>query len=313
MTITRADATLFRPHTFGHLEQSHFKQEQGHLVQAGAFLAPGSSYQLPAFICAVLGIHCSRGPCDGMPGTCSGCSLCPPEPMPRTESAHERVKEGMSRWANKPASRADVLMGCTNPWDDKGCESLLGWDLLLRPGPGKGLYPREGDTPVVREARQCLGNRSLLWAGSLVPVLGAEAKRKEFVCVYVCACVRVYRNNGHTYTATYLLKTGGHTWLQSRWDTAPSLSPARSLAWASMLAPGRLPKLRCTGAHGAHMHIASYGYKCTTLTKERTKISVNVMQIKALLGAPGSCPPGWPLLHLGDPSGIPSPLVWRPF
>lgn len=144
VTVTRADATLFRPHTFGHLEQSHSKQEQGHLVQAGAFLAPGSSYQLPAFMCAVLGTHCSRGPCDGMLGTRSGCSLCSPFPTPRAESAHERVKEGMSRWANKPTSRADVLMGCTNPWEDKGWDSLLGWDLLLRLGLGKGPHLRRG-------------------------------------------------------------------------------------------------------------------------------------------------------------------------
>lgn len=116
MTILRADATPFRPHTFGHLEQSHFKQEQGHLVQAGAFLAPGSSYQLPAFICVVLGTHCSTGTLRWDARDLFWLFLCPLEPIPRTESAHERVKEGpLSRVSKQARFQSPCAHGMHKP------------------------------------------------------------------------------------------------------------------------------------------------------------------------------------------------------
>lgn len=88
------------PHLSGptHLDiwnRVSFKQEQGHLVQAGAFLAPGSSYQLPAL--SVAAAPTAHGDPTWDARDLFWLFPVPSEPMPRTESAHERVKEGLSR------------------------------------------------------------------------------------------------------------------------------------------------------------------------------------------------------------------------
>lgn len=212
---------------------------------------------VPLISCPPLSVRCWAPTAHGDPAMgCQGPVLAVPCALP---TPHLEQSQHMSEWRKEWAGeQTSPLPEPTCSWDaqthgmTKDEIPCLAETFCWGWAQGRGLTSAEGDTPVVREARQCLGHRSLLWAGSLVPVLGAEAKRKEFVCVYVCACVRVYRNHGHTSTATYLLKTGGHTWLQSRWDTAWSLSPARSLAWVSLFAPGRLPKLRCTRVHSAH-------------------------------------------------------------